>query len=128
MFDQPEVMGMASALAANAAARLTAIAQNVANADTPGYRARDAQSFQDSYRAASDLPLRTTRPGHMGGSSGQALTAISERAGGHMSPNGNNVSLETEMLAAAGVRQDHDLALTVYRSSLGLLRASLGRR
>lgn len=128
MFDQPEVMGMASALAANAAARLTAIAQNVANADTPGYCARDAQSFQDSYRAASDLPLRTTRPGHMGGFSGQALTAISERAGGHMSPNGNNVSLENEMLAAAGVRQDHDLALTVYRSSLGLLRASLGRR
>ncbi len=128
MFDQPEVMGMASALAANASARLTAIAQNVANADTPGYRARDAQSFQDSYRAASGLPLRSTRPGHMGGFSGQTLTALSERAGGHMSPNGNNVSLEGEMLAAAGVRQNHDLALTVYRTSLGLLRASLGRR
>ncbi|MCX8507342.1 MAG: flagellar basal body protein, partial [Rhodobacteraceae bacterium] len=79
MFDQPEVMGMASALAANASARLTAIAQNIANADTPGYRARDAQSFQDSYRVTSDLPLRTTRPGHIGGFSGQVLTAISER-------------------------------------------------
>lgn len=128
MFDQPKVMGMASALAANASARLTAVAQNVANADTPGYRARDAQSFQDSYRAASDHPLRTTRPGHIGGFSGQQLTALSERSGGHMSPNGNNVSLENEMLTAAGVRKDHDLALTIYRTSLGLLRTSLGRR
>ena len=128
MFDRPEVLGMASALAANASARLTAIAQNVANADTPGYHARDAQPFQDSYLAASGLPLRTTRPGHHNGFSGQMLTAVSDRASGHMSPNGNNVSLETEMLAAAGVRQDHDLALTIYRTSLGLLRTSLGRR
>ena len=45
-----------------------------------------------------------------------------------MSPNGNNVSLEGEMLSAAGVRKDHDLALTIYRSSLGLFRTSLGRR
>lgn len=128
MFDQPKVLGMASALSANASARLTAIAQNVANADTPGYRARDAQSFQDSYRAASGPPMRATRPGHQAGFAGQTLNAVSERADGHMSPNGNNVSLEGEMLSAAGVRKDHDLALTIYRSSLGLFRTSLGRR
>ena len=128
MFDRPQVLEMAFALAANASARVTAIAQNVANADTPGYHARDAQSFRDSYRAASGPPMRTTRPGHQTGFSSQVLTAVSERAGGHMSPNGNNVSLENEMLSAAGVRKDHDLALTIYRSTLGLLRTSLGRR
>ena len=51
MFDRPEVLGMASAMAQNASTRLSAIARNVANADTPGYRAVDAPSFRDSYRS-----------------------------------------------------------------------------
>ncbi|WP_284165737.1 FlgB family protein [Frigidibacter sp. SD6-1] len=128
MFESPEVMGMASALARNAGVRLGAIAENVANADTPGYRAKDGKPFADVYGAGPGLSLRATRPGHVQGAAGESLTAISDRAGGHMSPNGNNVSLEGEMVAAADVRRDHDLALTIYKTSLGILRASLGRR
>jgi hypothetical protein len=32
------------------------------------------------------------------------------------------------MVAAAQVRMDHDTALAIYRTSLDILRASLGRR
>ncbi len=128
MFETPEVLGMASAMARNAATRLDAIARNVANADTPGYRARDAAGFAETYRKEAGLPLKATRPGHFAGVTLAAGNPVTERAGGHMSPNGNNVSLENEMVAAAGVRQDHELALSIYRSSLGILRASLGRR
>jgi flagellar basal-body rod protein FlgB len=45
-----------------------------------------------------------------------------------MSPNGNSVSLETEMVKAADTQREHDLALAVYGKSLDILRASLGRR
>jgi hypothetical protein len=38
---------------------------NVANADTPGYRAGDLRPFAETYRAMPSLALRTTRPGHM---------------------------------------------------------------
>lgn len=128
MFDSPEVLRMAAAASANAAARLGAIAENVANADTPGYRARDIASFRETYRQAEALTLAATRPGHLSAPPALAHLEARERADGHMSPNGNNVSLEGEMMAAALVRKDHDLALTVYKSALTLLRASLGRR
>ena len=41
MFDRIETLRMASSLTAHAAERQKLIAQNVANADTPGFRARD---------------------------------------------------------------------------------------
>ena len=45
MFEKPEVLTLASSLAAHAAERQSAIARNVANADTPGYR-RKTVSFE----------------------------------------------------------------------------------
>jgi flagellar basal-body rod protein FlgB len=128
MFDRPEVLRISASMAANAAQRLSAIAGNVANADTPGYRAKDVADFRETYRAAPDLGLRATRPGHLADDGSDGASGVTERAGGHASPNGNNVSLEAEMMRAATVRQDHDMALTVYKSSLDILRASLGRR
>ncbi|MGB7269579.1 MAG: FlgB family protein [Albidovulum sp.] len=128
MFDKPEILGMSAAMAANAATRMSAIAQNVANADTPGYRATDTADFAATYRSESGLRLAATRPGHFAATPANTLMATSERAGGHLSPNGNNVSLEDEMMRAAMVRKDHDMALAIYKKSLDILRLSLGRR
>lgn len=127
MFEMPEILTMAGAMSSNASTRLAAIAQNVANADTPGYRAKDGPDFAESYGSADGLRLKQTRPGHLP-AGGANLSALSDRVGGHMSPNGNNVSLEDEMMRAAQIRQDNDLALSIYKSSLNILRASLGRR
>lgn len=129
MFEKPEVLKIASSLAAHAAARQSAIARNVANADTPGYRARDLPDFAETYRADDAAPPRRTRAGHLGAAPGPAVPAAAERVGGGtMSPNGNSVSLEGEMVKAADVKREHDLALAIYGKSLAILRASLGRR
>ena len=128
MFEKPEIMGMAAAMAANASTRISAIAQNVANADTPGYRAKDAANFGETYRASSDFLMKATRKGHLGSATPVTGDPLSARSGGHLSPNGNNVSLEDEMMRAAGIRQDHETALTIYKTSLNILRASIGRR
>ncbi len=129
MFARPEVMEIAAARAAHAALRQSAIAGNVANADTPGYRARDLAGFESIWRDTSGGELRHTRRGHLGGADAPVLGQVTTRSQpGSLSPNGNDVSLETEMVAAATVKKDHDLALAVYRTSLDILRASLGRR
>jgi flagellar basal-body rod protein FlgB len=47
---------------------------------------------------------------------------------GAASPNGNSVSLEAEMVKAVDVKQQHDMALSIYRSVSEIIRASLGRR
>ena len=129
MFARPEVMEIAAARAAHAALRQSAIAGNVANADTPGYRAMDVAAFESVWRNTSAEGLRHTRRGHLGGADAPVLGQVTTRSQpGSLSPNGNDVSLEIEMVAAATVKKDHDLALAVYRTSLDILRASLGRR
>ena len=46
---------------------------------------------------------------------------------GAASPDGNTVSLKQEMVKAVEVRQQHDMALAIYRSTAAILRGSLGR-
>lgn len=126
MFEKPEILRTAHALAAHAGARQALVAENVANADTPGYRARDLADFAEVFRTAGESTMRTTRPGHLGGSAMTDPAAVVETAAA-LSPNGNAVSLEAEMVKAADLRQQHDLALSVYRAGSDILRASLGR-
>ena len=122
-----DVFRMALAMSDHASAGLGAIARNIANADTPGYRAEGIRPFAEVYDAPGALPLQRTRPGHLAPEPA-ALPVLTRRAGdGGTSPNGNGVSIETEMVAAAQVRGEHDLALAIMRSSLAITRAGLGR-
>ena len=56
------ILNLASALAAHASARQEVLAENVAHADTPGYRARDVADFaaivHDTPRADPARPVR----------------------------------------------------------------------
>lgn len=128
MFEKAEILGIASALARNAAARQEAIARNVANADTPGYRAVSVADFAEAFREQDGPGMQQTRAGHLASPAPDYSFQLNRPETSHLSPNGNGVSLENEMVRAAGARRDHDLALAVYGKSLGILRASLGRR
>jgi len=61
MFEKLELTRMAQSLAAHSGARMAMIAENVANADTPGYKAKDLPVFSAVF-AADDGDMRTTRP------------------------------------------------------------------
>lgn len=127
MFEKLEILQMAQAMASHAMLRQNAISQNVANADTPGYAARDVESFADTYDATGDHQLKATRPGHLGAQGTFTAQEITRHDPGTMSPNGNSVSIEDEMVKGVEVKQQHDLALAIYKSSMGILRTSLGR-
>ena len=126
MFEKLELTRMAQALAAQSGARMAVIAENVANADTPGYKARDVPAFAEVYEAEG-LEMRATRPGHLSAPS-QSTTPVPDIARGHESPNGNSVSLEAEMVKSVEARQNHDMALAIYRATSDVIRASLGRQ
>ena len=129
MFDKIEILQMAHAMASHAAVRQNAVAQNIANADTPDYRAKDVASFAETYEsAAAGTAMRASRPGHFGGNTETSQVRVIDRAvTGNESPNGNTVSLELEMLNAVEVKRQHDRALTIYRHSLDMMRTALGR-
>ena len=127
MLETPYVMKLAQDLARHSGARQAQIAKNIANADTPGYRARDLSDFSESYRKnETSTAMRVSRTGHMARSdlAGNIRTLD---LGGEAAPNGNNVSLEEQMSLSTDARSKHELALTVYRSSLDILRTSMGR-
>jgi flagellar basal-body rod protein FlgB len=115
MFDRLEIFALASARAQHAAARQAVVAQNIANADTPGYRARDITSFENAWRA-----LQSPTAGHP-----SPLRSID--AGTPASPNGNTVSLELEMLRGIEAQRAHSRALQIYGSAMSILRTSIGR-
>lgn len=126
MFAQIDTMRMARDLGAHAARRQRVIATNVANADTPGYRARDLPGFADSVRRGT-LDLRATRPAHLAANlSGTRARPVEVE--GEPSPNGNTVSLEDEMVRSADAKREFDLSLSVMQSGLTLMRTAIGRR
>lgn len=127
MFDRIETLRMASSLTAHASERQKLIAQNVANADTPGFRARDLGRFAETYRSDVATEMRASRPQHATGITWGGSARIKD-AGGEAAPNGNAVSVEEEMIRTAQARREFDIAVAVTRSSLSMIRTSLGRR
>jgi len=113
--------------------RQQVIAENVANASTPGYVARDLHnfSFQAQVQAAGALrPVAPamTRANHMSGSGPGA----SGGAAGHYRTvnapdsettlDGNQVVLEEEMMKMTDARMNYDAAVGFYQKSMNLLK------
>lgn len=127
MFENLDVFRMSAAMAQHAGQRQAVVAQNVANADTPGFVARDLPAFKDIYAPSGGMEVqRATREGHMHGKApGQTAEII--RSGVDGSPNGNQVSLEVEMLHSVEAKRHHSRAIAIYKSSLSVLRSTLSK-
>jgi len=126
MFDSLALFRLSSGQAAHAAQRQAVTAANVANADTPGFRAGAIDDFAELLRTRPAPVLRQTRPGHRAGQAGAAAARVHD-AGGQAAPNGNTVALEREMVTAIRAGQEQAQALAIYRHGLTVLRLALGR-
>ena len=113
------------------------IGQNVANADTPGYAARDlkAFTFADALKAkggGGGVTTARTDAGHLQGNAPKAngphstwsskLTPDSETT-----LDGNSVVLEEQMIKMAESRADYDAAVSFYQKSMNLIRMAARR-
>lgn len=129
MFERLDISRESYALATYAMTRQGAISANIANADTPGYKAVDTGAFADELADGGGLQPLATRPTHLSRPDAeQSFELAARRVPGTESPNGNTVSLESEMVKAADVRQTYDMALAIAKSTTNILRSSLGRR
>lgn len=100
------------------------LAQNVANADTPGYRARDVAPFAAMLAAPG---LSRTSAMHLDGSgapggSGSSVGRWSERA-----PAGNTISVEDQLSKVADTAGVQQLVLNLHHAYQGMMRTALGR-
>ena len=128
MFEKLDVFRMSSAMAIHAGQRQAVVAQNVANADTPGYKARDIPEFKAIYEPGdTGLVQRASRNRHLHGGidASPALSPFETRD--EASPDGNTVSVETEMARGVEAKRQHDRALAIYKSALTVLRTTIGK-
>ena len=106
------------------------LAENVANADTPGYRSRDLAPLdfgKQVEQASGQLQLALTSPAHLSGSSATG-SFPAERSGKYdVRPGGNAVNLEDEMMKVAANQMDHQAAISLYSRSMGLIKTALGK-
>lgn len=113
-------------------ARQSVLAENVANAETPGYRAQDlkAYNFADHVRDAFPAQFETalTDPRHimLPGTSTSGFGAV-DAVEFETIPEGNAVTLEDEMMKVAGNQMDYQAITTLYTRSLRIIRTALGR-
>jgi flagellar basal-body rod protein FlgB len=112
------------------------IANNLANADTPGYQARDIDFRQAMARAAGETPtsgvqLSTTNVGHIGGNtSANAATNPDLKYRTPLAPalDGNTVDAQVEQAAFAENAVRYQATLTFLNSKFrGLLAAITGQ-
>jgi len=129
MFSTLDIFATAKAMAVHAGQKQAVVAQNIANADTPGYRARGVVDFKTLHKTGSDGAVqKATRPGHLNGATAAATSAPTYEIQDAAAPNGNTVSLEGEMLQGVAAKRQHDRALAIYKSSLGILRSAMRTR
>jgi flagellar basal-body rod protein FlgB len=129
--DQLTLFNMASRRLGYLSQRQTVLAENIANADTPGYRPNDLQPFADYLGDAGvdRMPPSRTHPMHLAGMEFNGGDADADTMGDvyEAAPSGNEVVLEQQMMAVQQTAADHRLAINLYRKHMGLLRMAVGR-
>lgn len=108
------------------AERQRVVAQNVANAGTPGYAARDLarpSDFAEALNGARGVELMRTSATHIPASPGAASRFVIEQTpDSETTPDGNSVVVEEQMLRMAESRMEYDAAIGFYQKSLNMLR------
>ncbi len=114
-------------------ARQAVLAENVANADTPGFQAREIETFAlpAGTRAGGVRPLDTVRTNAMHIATGPNRAdrwGADESGSFEITPSGNSVVLEEQMMKVAETQLDYQMATSLYGRGIGLLRTALGKR
>jgi flagellar basal-body rod protein FlgB len=110
--------------------RQDVLSQNVANADTPGYVARDlkAQDFSDilSGETMRGNTLMATDPRHISLSSTTSSRFEEQASADQGSPNGNAVSLEEEMIKVSETQAQFQAAANLYAKAMTMMKTAIG--
>ena len=123
-------LGISPQVLAIRAQRMNLLASNIANADTPGYKARDIDFRQTLAAAQSDqstAQLRTTDSRHIGFNTGSPTADVKYRVPSQLSLNGNTVEPHQEHQAFMENAMQYQASLNLLDSRIkGLMSAIKG--
>lgn len=105
--------------------RQTAIAGNVSNVSTPGYKAVDVRPFEDVFDKTG-LTMASTSPAHLTISPADMRSAIVRPTDGwDQSLSGNTVNIEDQLLKAGEVSRSYALNTGVVKAFHRMMLASV---
>jgi flagellar basal-body rod protein FlgB len=124
--------------------RQAVLAQNLANADTPNYSAKDLSEpdfkrVLENYgigaskaagRAAAGGPVRlaTTNAAHIRPPMPEArVRPLGAKGGAERSPAGNDVSVEDQISKVTETQMDYQMTANLYRKHLAMIKSVLRR-
>ncbi|MGB9152306.1 MAG: flagellar basal body rod protein FlgB [Alphaproteobacteria bacterium] len=101
------------------------LAENVANADTPGYKQLELKPFAAALQQAS-IGMTVTDPRHIVPASMAGVNAKSFASKGtEVSPTGNSVDIEDQMMEVSKTAMDYQSATSMYHKMIGLLKIAI---
>ena len=131
-FNKMSLFGMVKSKLAWLGQRQEVLAQNIANSDTPKYRASDLKpyDFEDLMRKeAGQLNMITHDPSHLPGRRVRIRDYASEieRRPFETMPNGNAVVLEEQMAKVNETQINHNLMTQLYKKHLNMIKMAIGK-
>ena len=133
-FNTLPVMQMMTKKMAWLSKRTDVLAENVANADMPGYGARDLKkvSFRAMVRANENMAAaapRLTSAHHLAGTKPVRAFRDEEKPDDFEATlDGNNVSIEQQLVKINESQISYQMTLNLYKKHLDLIQTAIGRR
>lgn len=114
-------------------ARQRVLAENIANADTPRYGAKDLRpvSFDKMVQSGNvnGVEMARTNKVHVAAaplSDGGSGFGTDRKPGWEVTPSGNGVVLEEQMMKVTANQMEYQTAATLYSKSIALLKIAVG--
>lgn len=115
-------------------ARQRLLAENVANSDTPHFKAKDLKApvlpgptGASGVTRAPAVVLAATQAGHITTGSPHGFRSDSKN-NFEVTPSGNAVDLEDQMAKSAENQLDYQTVSSLYQQSLSLIRTAIGKK
>jgi flagellar basal-body rod protein FlgB len=109
------------------ALRHNAVAENIANANTPGFKARQVQPFTEVLNnVSSEASMTGSHPRHHASVTiGSSIKSEESDEAGVVTHSGNSVNVEEELLTAGAVKREYALNTSVSRAFRRMIAAAV---
>ena len=110
-----------------AAQRQSVLASNIANANTPGFRARDIESFAAALSGSGAVAPAQTQPSHKAGTVPSGLASLAKDPPRGRALDGNAVTLDQQLTKVADTETTQTLVTMIWKKYVGMFNIALGK-
>jgi flagellar basal-body rod protein FlgB len=131
----PPLLGSITHSMKHLAERQRVVAQNIANSETPGFKAQDVEAPDFSALLGSTGVPHVARP-RVQVTGGMVALGVAPTSDGKIiadsdvsetKPDGNNVTLEDQLLRMGEIQTDFKTMTNLYHKQMALLQAAIGK-